>query len=79
MPHYFFHLRGRISARDVHGHECADDAEAKDHGDFIAHRIGTEKPGLVLDGSYISVCDAGVLEIARFPLASPLVHYATAK
>ncbi|MBR0775343.1 hypothetical protein JQ625_10920 [Bradyrhizobium diazoefficiens] len=37
-------------------------------------RIGTEKPGLVRDGSYISVCDAGVLEIARFPLASPLVH-----
>ena len=44
------------------------------HGDFIAHRIGCEKPAMGQDGSYVSVCDAGVLEIARFPLASPQVH-----
>jgi hypothetical protein len=30
---------------DLLGHECANDEEAKDHGSFFAHRIGTEKPG----------------------------------
>jgi hypothetical protein len=44
MPKYFFHLAGALPARDLIGHDCADDAEAKDHGIFIAHRIRTEKP-----------------------------------
>jgi hypothetical protein len=42
MPKYFFNLAGDIPARDLLGHDCADDRE--DHGSFIAHRIGTEKP-----------------------------------
>ncbi len=74
MQRYFFHLRGKLSAHDVHGHKCADDAEARDHGDFIAHRIADEKPGLIHDGSFISVCDERGREIVQFPLTSIMAH-----
>jgi hypothetical protein len=70
VPTYFFHLFGRIPARDVTGHECTNDDEAKEHGSFIAHRIGTEKPEMVLDGNFISVENQRSEEIARIPLAS---------
>jgi len=52
------------------GHECIDDAEAKQHGSFIAHRIGTEKPEMVRSGNFISVANEQNEEIAQFPLAS---------
>lgn len=55
------------------GHECIDDAEAKQHGSFIAHRIGTEKPEMVRGGNLISVANDQNEEIARFPLASTMV------
>jgi hypothetical protein len=70
MPKYFFHLAGELPAHDLLGHECADDKEARDHGNFIAHRIGTEKPGMVRDGNVISVTDEHGQEISRIPLAS---------
>jgi hypothetical protein len=53
--------------------ECGDDREARDHGSFIAHRIGTEKPGMVREGNFISVRDERDTEIAQVPLASTTV------
>jgi len=47
MPKYFFNLAGDLPAQDLIGHQCADAKEARDHASFIAHRIGTEKPGMV--------------------------------
>jgi hypothetical protein len=70
MPIYFFHLSGQIPAHDMMGHQCANDDEAKEHGSFIAHRIGTEKPGMVREGNFISVENERSEEIARIPLAS---------
>jgi hypothetical protein len=73
MSKYFFHLIGELPARDLIGHECANDREAKDHGSFIAHRIGTEKPGMIREGNFISVTDKGSREIFRILLASTTV------
>jgi hypothetical protein len=73
MPKYFFHLSGQIPAHDRTGHQCTNDAEAKEHGSFIAHRIGTEKPEMVQEGNFISVANEQSEEIARIPLASTVV------
>jgi hypothetical protein len=73
MPKYFFHLAGQLPARDLIGHECANDKEAKDHGSFIAHRIGTEKPGMVREENFISVTDERGKEIFQISLASATV------
>ena len=73
MPKYFFHLAGQLPARDLLGHDCANDREAKDHGSFIAHRIGTEKPGMIREGNFISVTDELGKEIVQVPLASVMV------
>ena len=72
MPKYFFHLAGQIPAHDMLGHECADDKEAKEHGSFIAHRIGTEKPEMVIEGNFISVRNGADEELFQIPLASTL-------
>ena len=55
MPRYFFHLAGTIAAHDTVGHECVNDAEARDHGSFIAHRIGTERPEMAREKNSICV------------------------
>jgi hypothetical protein len=47
--------------------------EAKEHGSFIAHRIGTQKRGMVRDGNYISVTNDLAEEIFQIPLASTTV------
>jgi hypothetical protein len=73
MPTYFFHLLGQIHAHDRAGHECKNDEEAKEHGTFIAHRIGTEKPEMVREENFISVANEQSEEIARIPLASTSV------
>jgi hypothetical protein len=73
MPKYFFHLAGDLPAHDLLGHECVNDKEAKDHGSFIAHRIGTEKPAMVSQGNYISVTNEQGDEIFQVPLASTTV------
>jgi hypothetical protein len=73
MPRYFFHLAGQLPAHDLLGHDCANDAEAEDHGSFIAHRIGTEKPGMIREGNFISVTDELGKEIFQIPLASVTV------
>ena len=70
MPKYFFHLFGQIPAHDMTGHECTSDDQAKEHGSFIAHRIGTEKPEMVQEGNFISVENERREEITRIPLAS---------
>jgi hypothetical protein len=73
MPTYFFHLEGAVSAHDVVGHECANDGEARDHGAFIAHRIGTEKPVMVRQGNFISVRDQRDSELFKIAIASTVV------
>ena len=73
MPKYFFHLAGQLPAHDLLGHDCANDREAKDHGNFIAHRIGTEKPGMIREGNFISLTDELGKEIVQVPLASVMV------
>jgi hypothetical protein len=73
MPKCFFHLAGQLPAHDLLGHECANDKEAEDHGNFIAHRIGTEKPGMVREGNFIAVTDELGQEIFQVPLASTTV------
>jgi hypothetical protein len=70
MPTYFFHLAGQIPAHDMRGHECTNDEEAKEHGSFIAHRIGTEKPAMIREGNFVSVENEDSEEIAKIPLAS---------
>jgi hypothetical protein len=73
MPKYFFRLAGDVPARDLLGHECTNDKEAKNHGNFIAHRIGTEKPSMVREGNYISVTNGQGDEIFQIPLASTTI------
>jgi hypothetical protein len=72
MPRYFFHLAGQLNANDLSGHDCASDAEARDHASFIAHRIGTEKPEMLRDGNFILVRNSAGDEIERVPLASTM-------
>jgi hypothetical protein len=66
MPKYFFHLAGQIPAHDLIGQECANESEAKDHGTFIAHRIGTEKPEMVREENFISVRDTAIERFFEF-------------
>lgn len=73
MPKYFFHLAGELPAHDLVGHACANDMEARGHGSFIAHSVGTEKPGMIREGNFISVRDEHDNEIAQVPLASTSV------
>jgi hypothetical protein len=73
LPKYFFHLAGQLPAHDLIGHEFENDQEARDHGSFIAHRIGTEKPGMIRDGNFISVRDERDGVVAQIPLASTTV------
>jgi len=70
MPRYFFHLMGELPAHDVLGHECANEKEAEEHANFIAHRVGTEKPSMVKEGNFISTTDEDGKEVAQIPLAS---------
>jgi len=70
MPKYFFHLAGDLPAHDLIGHDCANEVEAVEHASFIAHRIGTEKPGMVRESNFISVVDETGQEIHKAPLAS---------
>jgi hypothetical protein len=72
MPRYFFHLAGPLPATDLIGHECMNDEEARDHGSFIAHRIGTEKPEMVREENFISVMNDNNDELFKIPIASTL-------
>lgn len=73
MPRYFFHLDGDIPARDVIGHDCDNDEQARKDGDFIAHRLGTEKPDMVRDGNLVSVTNEDGDRLFQIPLASTTV------
>ena len=55
MKRFFFDLSGEVSARDVHGHLCSSQREAREHATFIAQRIGTERPEFVRPGNCIKV------------------------
>jgi hypothetical protein len=69
MPMNFFHLVGKISARDIHGHRCTNDDRAGEDANFIAHRIGGEKRGLVQEGIFVSVANESGDELFQVPLA----------
>ena len=70
MPRYFFHLAGQLPANDVVGHECINEEEAWEHGSFIAHRVGTEKPEMVHEENFISVTNETGDELFKIPIAS---------
>jgi hypothetical protein len=70
---YFFHLAGQVPAHDLLGHECANDNEAREHGSFIAHRIGTERPAMVREENFISVRNERDQELFQIPIASTTV------
>jgi len=70
MPRYFFHLVGDLPARDVLGHECADDKEAGADARTIAHRIGTRWPAMVREENYVSVVNEDDVEIGRVMVSS---------
>lgn len=72
MPRYFFHLAGRLPAHDLIGHECSNDDEAREHGSFIAHRIGTERTNMVQEGNFILVTSEAGEELFKIPIASTL-------
>jgi hypothetical protein len=65
-------LAGQLPATDLIGHECMNDEEARDHGSFIAHRIGTEKPEMVREENFISVMNDNNDELFKIPIASTL-------
>jgi hypothetical protein len=70
MPKYYFHLVGQISAHDLLGHPFDSDDDARGHGSFIAHQLGTEKRALIQNGNYILVTRENGAELAHIPLAS---------
>jgi hypothetical protein len=70
MNKFYFDLVGDLAANDLIGHDCASEEEAREHGRFIAHRIGTEKPQMVRPGNYISVRDEGGFEVSRAPIST---------
>jgi hypothetical protein len=70
MKQFFFDLAGELSAQDVLGHRCRSVKEAKDHAEFIAHRIGSERPTFAKPGNYISVRDESGNEIFEAPIKS---------
>ena len=72
MERFYFDLVGVVHATDLVGHACANEEEAKDHGRFIAHRIGTEKPHIARSGNYISVCNKSRAEIYQAPILNTL-------
>jgi uncharacterized protein DUF6894 len=72
MQNFYFDLVGDFAANDLVGHPYANDGEAKEHGRFIAQRIGTEKPELARPGNYISVLDEGGHEVYRAPISPTL-------
>jgi hypothetical protein len=70
MKRFFFDLAGELPAHDVVGHQCRSREEAKDHAQFIAHRIGTERPTFAKPGNYISVRDESGTEVFEAPIKS---------
>ena len=70
MTRFHFDLKGELPAHDYVGHECENVDEACEHGRFIAHRIGTEKPRMARPGNYISVRQGNGFEIYQAPIAT---------
>ena len=68
----FFDLAGELPARDMQGHECASRREARKHATFIAHRIGTERPGFAKGGNAIEVRDEDGERFFTAPIKSTL-------
>jgi hypothetical protein len=65
-------LAGRLAAHDLMGHECSNDDEARKHGSFIAHRVGTEEPYIVQEGNFILVTNEIGDDLFKIPIASTL-------
>lgn len=71
MARYFFHLAGQLAANDLVGRECNNDDEAREHGSFLAHRVGTEHPDGDL-GRFVSVTNETGDELFKIPFPSNL-------
>lgn len=68
MHALFLSSAGNLPARDLLGHECANDQKAMDHCYSLARRIAIEKPGMV-EGNFISVTNERGNQIFQIPLA----------
>jgi hypothetical protein len=68
MRRFFFHLAGELPAHDVLGHQCRSRREARDHAEYIAHRLAAERPAFDKPGNYISVSDENGNEIFEAPI-----------
>jgi hypothetical protein len=55
MDRYFFDVVGDFAANDFMGHEFAHDHDAREHARYIASRLASEKPELVISGN-LSLC-----------------------
>jgi hypothetical protein len=74
MKRFFFDLVGEYPARDMAGHECVSRKEAREHAQFIAQRIGTEKPSFAKSGNFIRVRDEKGAKIYEAPVHSTYVY-----
>jgi hypothetical protein len=70
MPKYFFHLKGNVPARDLLGHECANDKDAEAYGKMLARNVGTDRPQMMRDDNYIEVANEDGKELFKIPLRS---------
>jgi hypothetical protein len=73
MKRFFFDLAGEYPARDMMGHKCSPRKEAVEHAQFIAQRIGTEKPSFAKPGNFIQVRDEKGRKIYDAPIQSTCV------
>ncbi len=72
MKTFFFDLAGELPAHDVLGANASPARKRKDHAQFIAHRMGTERPTFAKPGNYISVRDESGREIFEAPIKSTI-------
>jgi hypothetical protein len=70
MKRFFFDLIGELPARDVLGHECSSNKEARQHAHLIARRVGTEHPSFAKGGNRVAVRDERGTKIFEAPITS---------
>jgi hypothetical protein len=68
MPHYFFHLAGKLLAHDVLGQDCSNDANAHAHARALAAHLATEKPTLVEAENHIRIVNCQGDEVGCVPI-----------
>jgi hypothetical protein len=64
---------GDGSARDLLGRDFSTNKEAREHGRLLARQVGTDKPGLVGDGNFVSIVNEAGVEVFLIPITSAAV------